>query len=487
MTAGVRQAALVALALAVLAFMVSALHETEPPAPPIGDAAPTPPGSGAEAAALTQATLAFTDAPTSTTSAGPATTESVATTLAPRSVTVTVHPGGSGAVVTASVDGVEVASGPSPLEMTAAGPVAVTVSTDGYRAEELTIPTDRSGQVEVWVDPPDQVVDRVRAFATGDAPKQVAFTPDGEEVWVTLLGGTGLEVYDTDDGTRVAAVDLPEAGSVEVIFGRSGERAYVSQMETASVYEIDTGSYEVVRRFGTGGSWTKMMLLSPDETTLWASNWVSNDVSEIDLATGEVLRRIPTVTTPRGLAVDGDGSTLYVAGYEHGQLQAVDLATGEGTILYESGGAMRHLVADHERGLVYASDMATDQLLVVDMTDNEVTELAVSDRLPNSIDLSPDGRVLAVSNRGRNNPESYYLPGPEWGTVLLFDTTTGDLLDAVVGGNQPTGLDVSSDGRLLAYSDFLDDRVTIVEIPATAELVAGGGGRADTYRAEVTK
>ena len=46
--------------------------------------------------------------------------------------------------------------------------------------------------------------------------------------------------------------------------------------------------------------------------------------------------------------------------------------------------------------------------------------------------------MLYVSNRGRNG-SNYYLPGPEWGSVLAIDTRTGRILDAIVGGNQPTG------------------------------------------------
>jgi 6-phosphogluconolactonase (cycloisomerase 2 family) len=42
------------------------------------------------------------------------------------------------------------------------------------------------------------------------------------------------------------------------------------------------------------------------------------------------------------------------------------------------------------------------------------------------VDLTPDGRVLYVSNRGRNGA-SYHLPGPEWGSALAIDTASGKL------------------------------------------------------------
>ncbi len=148
---------------------------------------------------------------------------------------------------------------------------------------------------------------------------------------------------------------------------------------------------------------------------------------------------------------------------------------------------MRHLVGDPARGLVYASDMARAHTLVVDTATGEVTELAPVDRVPNTIDLDPEGRVLYVSNRGRNNPVTYYEPGPEWGSVVLVDTATGRHLDAIVGGNQPTGLDVSPDGTLLASSDFLDDRVTVYRIPPYEVLAAGNGGRWEAHLAELAK
>jgi YVTN family beta-propeller protein len=362
----------------------------------------------------------------------------------------------------------------------------VVVEAPGYETETVVLGADET-TFTPWLDKSGQVLDKLIEFDSGPAPKQVAFRPGHDELWVTLLAGRGFEVYDPASGELLAAVDLPEAGSVEVIFNQAGSLAYISQMETASVYEVDADTKEVLRRMSTTGVWTKVMVLSPDEQTLWASNWVSNDVSEIDLTTGEVRRKLSTVRTPRGLYVTPDAAKLYVAGFAAGELQVFDLATGEGTVLHRTGGAMRHLVGNPDGSLVYASEMARDTIAVIDTATDEVTNLATVDRLPNTIDLSPDGRVVFVSNRGRNNPETYYRPGPEWGTVVALDTATGAYLDAIVGGNQTTGLDVSPDGTLLAYSDFLDNRIVIYRIPTYEELLEGGGGRWAAHAAELVK
>ena len=58
---------------------------------------------------------------------------------------------------------------------------------------------------------------------------------------------------------------------------------------------------------------------------------------------------------------------------------------------------------------------------------------------------------------------------------------------AIVGGNQTTGLDVSPDGTLLAFSDFLDDRVSVYAIPDYEVLLAGDGGRWEEHLIELVK
>ncbi|MFL6129240.1 MAG: PQQ-binding-like beta-propeller repeat protein [Mycobacteriales bacterium] len=368
----------------------------------------------------------------------------------------------------------------------AGGRLRLTLVRPGYNPLTEQLDLDRDRSLHRWLDPAGLLHHKVGVLGTGPAPKQVAFTPDGREIWVSLLGGHGLQVFDRTTLRRTADVRLGSHGAVEVVFTRDGRTVYASQMETASVFEIDRRTHRVRRQLPTKGVWSKVMALSSDERTMYVANWVSNDVSEIDLASGRVRRLLPTVGTPRGLYPTADGKRLYVAGYARGELASIDLATGRSTALLHTGGAMRHLVADPVQGRLYADDMGTNEVFVVDLRTSSVRKLADTGHTPNTIDLSPDGRVLYVSDRGRNG-SNYYLPGPEWGSVLAIDTRTGRILDAIVGGNQPTGLDVSPDGRTLAYSDFLDDRMTLYQIPAYATLAAGHGGRARTYQADLPK
>ena len=366
------------------------------------------------------------------------------------------------------------------------GHLVLTLTRPGRNTLTQRVLLDRDRTLELWMDPKGLLHHQIGELTTGPNPKQVAFSPDGKELWVSLLGGHGVQVFDTRTRKLLDQIRLGEHGAVEVLFTADGRTVFASQMETALVFVIDRRIRRVRRQLFTKGTWSKVMALSPDERTLYVANWVSNNVSEIDLASGKVRRLLPTVRTPRGLYPTADGGRLFVAGYADGEIQRIDLRTGASKVLLRTGGAMRHLVGDPQRGRLYADDMALGRVFVVDLASERVRRLATTDKMPNTIDLSPDGRVLYVSNRGKNGA-CYCAPGPEWGSVLAIDTTSGRILDAIVGGNQTTGLDVSPDGRILAFSDFLDNRVHLYTIPPYQTLTQGGGGRALAHLQDLPK
>jgi poly-gamma-glutamate synthesis protein (capsule biosynthesis protein) len=337
---------------------------------------------------------------------------------------------------------------------------------------------------------PGQIVKCTYKISGIPSPKSAAFSPDGKEIWVTSLMNKkrGVVVFDAKTGTHIKDIVLPDGGGVEIIFNKDGSRAYVSQMETARVFEIDTKTKEISRIFETKSSWTKVLALSPNEDFLLASNWSGNNVSIIDLKTGKLIENLPTVATPRGIYILKDGKIFYAAGFKNGEIEKIDLENKEGKVIFKSGGAMRHIVGDEEKGILYFSDMGKNKIFRVNLKNDKVEEFVKTDNNPNTIVLTPDKKVLIVSNRGKNHPSgNYNIPGPEWGSILFFDTSTGKMLDALVAGNQPTALAVSPDGKYFVYSDFLDGNLTICQLPSYEEFLAGGGGRSAIYHQEIKK
>jgi len=273
-----------------------------------------------------------------------------------------------------------------------------------------------------------------------------------------------------------------------MVFSQDGKKAYVSQMETGKIFEIDTQTKKILRVFNSESTWTKVLALSNDGKSIFASNWVGNNVSEISLITGKLIKLIPTVKTPRGVYLTPDQQFLYVAGFADGEIEKINLTTGESKILLRTEGAMRHITADNQRGVLFFSDMGKDEIWQLDLANDHLEKFADTDHNPNTIVLSPDGKVLLVSCRGINySADNYSIPGPEWGSVLLFDAETGQMLDAIISGNQPTALAISPDGQKLFFSDFLDQTIEVYQIPDYQVLRKSNGGISKIYKSALIK
>ena len=263
------------------------------------------------------------------------------------------------------------------------------VSLEGWKTERFERFVDAGLTLEAYLDPPRQLLDRVRIFRTCHRPKAVAIDRDRDQIWVACLGGPpSVVAHDLHTGREVHSIDLGCCGSVELHFSEDRSRLYASQMETHLVHEIEVETGTVLRSMDTQSTWSKVIERSPSGEVLYVSNWLGDDVSEIRLSDGAVTRRFPTVVTPRGLYATEDGRSLYVAGFDRGELARIDLLTGRSQTLWTAGYAGRHLVADEARDRLYLSDMGRDELFVYDLGEGTMTSLAKLARHPNTIDLS---------------------------------------------------------------------------------------------------
>jgi sugar lactone lactonase YvrE len=111
--------------------------------------------------------------------------------------------------------------------------------------------------------------------------------------------------------------------------------------------------------------------------------------------------------------------------------------------------------------MIYFSDMGRAAVRKYSWDSRKCEAAAAVDQKPNSIGLTPGGEYLFVSCRGPNNPEGYTLRSPRNGSLYLIRTEDFSILKTWTAGNQPTGLAISPDGRMLASTDFQDRRLNL--------------------------
>ena len=158
------------------------------------------------------------------------------------------------------------------------------------------------------------------------------------------------------------------------------------------------------------------------------SNEVSNDISFIDSASDAVVRSVPVGKRPRGMKVSPDGRKLYVA------------LTGS-----PRGGP------NVDESTLPPPDRAADGIGVLDLESATPQTRLSSGNDPETIDTSPDGRVLAVANE-------------DSAQVRLMDSKSAQVLADIPVGLEPEGVRFRPDGRYVYVTAEASDRIDVISV-----------------------
>ncbi|HEX9187790.1 MAG TPA: multiheme c-type cytochrome [Vicinamibacteria bacterium] len=117
---------------------------------------------------------------------------------------------------------------------------------------------------------------------------------------------------------------------VNLAFRPDGREVWAACEASGSVVVVDAVRRARVAEIPVGGQATDLVF-SPDGSTAYVTSRLNDSVVVIDVATREVLRSLPVADEPHGVAVDPGGKTLFVMGTAFDAVSVVDLATGKET------------------------------------------------------------------------------------------------------------------------------------------------------------
>ncbi|MGA2072951.1 MAG: hypothetical protein ABSH52_05550 [Terriglobia bacterium] len=126
---------------------------------------------------------------------------------------------------------------------------------------------------------------------------------------------------------QTAAAEPEYLSPVEMRFSPDGLRLYVVCEGNGSVLAVDARTHQVVARAKVGAK-PRGLALSPDGSTLYVSNSWSDTVSEIDARSFNLRRTLKAGWGPVGLTTDRSGKFLYVANSVGNDVSLIDLAAG---------------------------------------------------------------------------------------------------------------------------------------------------------------
>jgi YVTN family beta-propeller protein len=229
-------------------------------------------------------------------------------------------------------------------------------------------PTGR-GEV-VAIDPATRAI-RWRA-SFGGVPNHLATSPDGKQLYVTIVSTGYVDIIDPARHAVVDSVDVG-IGPHDIVVSPDGRRVYVGLIRGNKVTIFDAATHHIIRQipFDAG---VRPIAVTQDESRLFVQLSGFHGFAVVDPSTGATIRRVamplaPGRTLPDSMPVTAD----------HGLR-----ITTDGHFLVANG-SMENLVA------VFAlPDLSL------------VGTVPVGDD-PNWVVFSPDGARVYISNRGSDD------------------------------------------------------------------------------------
>jgi YVTN family beta-propeller protein len=235
---------------------------------------------------------------------------------------------------------------------------------------------------------------------------RVAFTPDGRFAYVT--GHNPVTVIDMSAGAVTATIPVRD-GPVEIAVSPDGARVYLSLLNSGEIRVVDTASNTVTSTFQPGGSGTGGALaVAPDGRSLYLCR--GGELRVLDASTGAVRTTVPVDGTAQYVVLSRDGQRAYVSTTDPPQVAVVDLAGGAVTATVPGGGPNAYLAISPDDRFVYLADGDDGTLSVIDtgtarvlqtitVLENAAVDLAPDETLfrPFGVAVTPDGRFVYVS------------------------------------------------------------------------------------------
>lgn len=175
----------------------------------------------------------------------------------------------------------------------------VAVSKKGGRAYVANV---RSGTISVLdIDAGKKLAD----IPVGGMPEGIALTPDGKQLWVG--DNTAPRVRIVDTATLKTIATLPtDPVSIRVAISPNGKTAVTSNMGAGTISLFDVAKLQPIRTSPVSGrndAYQVTILFSRDGKRLYAAETGVDQIAEIDMQSGKVLRRLAAGKSGDGLGI----------------------------------------------------------------------------------------------------------------------------------------------------------------------------------------
>ena len=269
---------------------------------------------------------------------------------------------------------------------------------------------------------------------TGQGPHEIAISGDGRVAVVTDYGpqgpgGNTLTVIDVP-GKRVArTIDLGTYRRPHGIRFLPGDSLVAITSETSrNVLVVHVADGVVRRVIPTGQAGSHMVGVVANGSRFYTGNIGSNTVSELNAATGELVKTFDVPAQPEAINVTPDGAEVWVGSNATGRVSVLDPATGNVATAAEGLGWPYRVLFTPDLSTVMLPDLRNEELRFLDRASRrELSRLEFAGGAPQGITITPDGRYVfqSLSQQAR---------------VAIIDVRTRAVVGQLAAGETPDGV-----------------------------------------------
>lgn len=288
---------------------------------------------------------------------------------------------------------------------TGVGPHEVAISPDGKRALVADYGAQVPGSSLTLIDLVAPKVEKTIALGEYRRPHGIQFLADGKRALVTVEVNQALIVVDVEKGVVTAAMSTNANLSHMVAATPDGSRAFVANIGSGSISVIDVATGKLVKVVPTGAG-AEGIDVSPDGQRVWVTNRAADTVSVVDAGTLEVVATLPSAQFPIRAKATPDGKHVLVSNAKSGDVTVFDAVAMKevrrvamkasatdtnGKLFSDQFGASPvpiGILIEPDGSRAYVAMASADAIAVIDLAKWEVVGALTAGREPDGLGFS---------------------------------------------------------------------------------------------------